>query len=126
MVQDLQKQPPPTPGPTPVPVTPQATGSPAGLTIDTEKQSYLTGETFKIIGTVGKPEFGKVVRIDVYRPDGAPLAGANGLVAKPERDGSYSYDLGPMTYVEAELMPGEYTVQATFLKQSNETKFMVE
>lgn len=128
IIQDQQKQQPlPTQEPTSSPVKPSVDpDANPEITVETDKLSYVAGETFKISGNVGKPEFGELVRIDVYRPDGGPLPGANGLVARPERDGSYSYDLGPMTYVEAELMPGKYTVQVTYLKQSNQANFIVE
>ena len=86
MIRDLMNQnqnyphSPPTQEPSPAPPVSQVPGLvEANITVQTDKQSYVAGETFKIYGTVGKPEFGKVVRIDVYRPDGTPLPGANGL-----------------------------------------------
>jgi hypothetical protein len=80
----------------------------------------VIGEDFLISGNVGKPEFGKSVRIDIYKPDGGPLGGANGLFTEPERDGSYSYFLYTFNL---DLVPGTYTVLATYLKQSAETNF---
>jgi hypothetical protein len=109
----------PTKTPTPESPTPPA-GQSNSLNVSTDKTSYVIGEDFLISGNVGKPEFGKSVRIDIYKPDGGPLGG--GLFTKPERDGSYSYLLYSFT-VAGDLVPGTYTVRATYLKQSAETNF---
>ena len=109
--------------PTPPPTQPEVP-SRANITVETDKESYVIGEDFMISGNVGKPEFGKSVRLDIYMPDGGPLAAGNALMAKPERDGSYSYLIYSFTYA-GDLVPGTYTVRATYLKQSAETNFEV-
>jgi hypothetical protein len=125
IVDVVQDGSPPSPEqtPTPTPSSPSPIPIPeSGITVEMDKDSYVIGEDFLISGNVGKPEFGKSVRIDFYKPDGGPLGGANGLFTKPERDGSYSYLLYSFS-VAGDLVPGTYTVRATYLKQSAETNF---
>jgi hypothetical protein len=126
MIQDQQKQPPPTPEPTPTPGPGNDTPEAAKITVETDKESYVTGDDIIISGNVGKPEIGKSVRIDIYKPDGGPLDAANGLLTKPERNGSYSYLIYAFTYAGEDLFPGTYTVQVTYLNQSNKTNFIVK
>jgi hypothetical protein len=113
-------------GPASAPQIIQPSGQGKGnITVETDKRSYVIGEDIIISGNVGKPEFGKSVRIDMYKPDGGPLSGATSLLTKPERDGSYRYHLYSFSYAGEDLVPGTYTVRVTYLKQYTETKFDV-
>jgi hypothetical protein len=95
----------------------------AGITIGTDKPTYVIDETVVVSGSVAKPETGQDVRIDIYNSLGQVFWSA--LTAEPDIQGRYSTDVHLTAYFVKDVV-GEYKAVATYNGQSVETKFTVE
>ena len=118
-------------GPTPT-LSPEPTPSSASITVETDKESYTSGEVVTISGNVSKPESGKSLRIDVYSPTGEILWFANGIKVDPNDRGHYTYDVNTEISTirdmapGGELVPGKYEVLVSYLNQSAKYTFELE
>jgi hypothetical protein len=97
-----------------------------GFTADTDKSEYVAGEQIRVDGKIEKIIEGKEVRLDVYGPDGKPLAILYTPFAVPDEKGFFSYSGAYGANLPSEAEPGEYTVLVTYNKESVETKVMVK
>ena len=96
-----------------------ASAQTSAVTVETDKESYTSGEQVTISGTVTNVQQGQPVLIRVTNPQGA-LARTE-PVSNVAADGSWTYTFptgGPLMRTS-----GEYTVQATYRGITEETTF---
>jgi predicted secreted protein with PEFG-CTERM motif len=94
------------------------------VTLQTDKPSYVTGDSVKITGQVGPVKEGEPVLILVTDPDGNFVRTDQVPAASIAADGSYNY-----TFPAAGkywLKDGTYTVKATYNRVSKEATLMFD